>query len=283
MFTIARLTSRDMLNKKVLPVGIILTLLYLGLFGVGLYFAEKDLRNAVELIRMTTATQFLTTGLFISGVIVSAITILSSVGSISSEIGNNIMLVIATKPLSRAEIFLGKYLGMGLILVCYSIFLFVATNLIVKHAFRFSSDSFLVSMVLFSLQPLVLLAIAMWGSTFLSTLRNGITISFLYSMAVIGGIVEQLGAQMSYLAATVNIASSLTTLGIVTSLLMPIDSLYRLVNFVLLSGSSVPIEVMKLSPFCTTTPASQWMLFYTAAYMLSFMGLGILKFYHRDI
>ena len=164
--------------------------MYLGLFGVGLYFAEKDLRNAVELIRMTTATQFLTTGLFISGVSYRHNHIIFSWEYIF-EIGNNYVSYRYQTAFESRDI-LGKYLGMGLILVCYSIFLFVATNLIVKHAFRFSSDSFLVSMVLFSLQPLVLLAIAMWGSTFLSTLRNGITISFLYSMAVIGGIVEQL-------------------------------------------------------------------------------------------
>lgn len=288
MFTIARLTFREMLNKKILLLGLVLTVLYLGLFGVGLHYVEQDLREAVELIRMTLAAQFLTIGLFVSGIMVSAITIFSAVGSISSEIENGIMFATAAKPLSRSQIFLGKYLGLSMALVGYSLLIFVATNLIVKYIFHFSSGDFLAGMALFSLQPLVLLAVTMWGSTFLSTLGNGIAMFMLYSVAVIGGMVEQLGVQMSNLSATVAAggpvaASSLTTIGIVTSLLLPVDSLYRLVNYVLLYGSSVPIQVTNFNPFSTTTPPSLWMLVYTGVYVLFFIGFGIFKFSRRDI
>ena len=169
-----------------------------------------------------------------------------------------------------------------------ALLVFIATNLIVGYTFDFRSDGFYSAMALFALQPLVLLAVSLWGSTFLSTLGNGIFMFMLYSVGVIGGMVEYVGVQMSTLSMTIGgsgsaAASSLTMTGIVTSLLMPVDSLYRLVNFILLYGSSVPSQVLNFNPFSTTSPPSPVMLAYTAGYVLLFIGLGIRKFSRRDI
>lgn len=282
MIAIARLTFREMLNKRILLLGLILTVLYLGLFGTGLHYLEKEMRDAVELMRLSLAGELLTAGLFVSGMMVSAITVFSSVGSISAEIENGIMFATAAKPLSRTQIFLGKYTGLGFALVAYSLLVFIATNLIVGYTFHFHSDSFYSAMALFALQPLVLLAVSLWGSTFLSTLGNGIFVFMLYSVALIGGMVEYVGVQMSTLSVT-TAASSLTIVGIVTSLLMPVDSLYRLVNFILLYHSSVPLQALTFNPFSTTSPPSLGMLAYTAGYVLLFIGLGLHRFSHRDI
>lgn len=285
MFTIARLTFSEMLNKRILLLGIVLTILYLGLFGLGLHYLEKQMRDSVELVRMALAGELLTAGLFVSGMMVSAITIFCSVGIISSEIDNGIMLATAAKPLSRLQIFLGKYLGLSLPLVGYSLLVFVATNMIVWGIFRFYSYGFLIAMAVFALQPLVLLAVSLWGSTFLNPLGNGIFMFILYSVSLVGGVVEYVGVQMSTVSATASagVASSLTILGILTSLLMPVDSLYRTVNFTLLFGSSLPSQPLALNPFSTTIPASTGMLAYAAGYVLFFVGLGIYSFSRRDI
>lgn len=287
MITIARLTFREMLNKRILHLGLILTIIYLGLFGVGLHYIEKDTRDMVEIMRMALAGELLTAGLFVSGMMVSAITVFSSVGSIAAEIENGIMFAIAAKPLSRPQIFLGKYLGLGFALVVYSLLVYIATNLIVGYTFHIHSDGLYHAMALFAVQPLVLLAVSLWGSTFFSTLGNGIFMFMLYSVALIGGMVEYVGVQMSSLTVTVAegslAASTLNMIGIVTSLLMPVDSLYRLVNYILLYGSAVPSQVLSFNPFSTSTPPSVSMLAYTAGYVLLFIGLGIRKFSQRDI
>ncbi len=287
MITIARLTFREMLNKRILLLGMILTAIYLGLYGVGLHYLEKEMQDTAEMMRMVLAGEMLTAGLFVSGMMVSAITIFSSVGSISAEIENGIMFATAAKPLSRTHIFLGKYLGLGFALVSYSLLVFTATNLIVGYTFDFRSEGLLTAMALFTVQPLVLLAVSLWGSTFLSTLGNGIFMFMLYSVSVIGGMVEFIGVQMSTMSATVGssavAASSLTMVGIVTSLLMPVDSLYRLVNYLVLYGSAAPSQVLSFNPFSTNSPPSTIMLAYTAGYVLLFIGLGARKFSQRDI
>jgi len=288
MITIARLTFRELLNKKVLLVGLVLTVLYLGILGLALHYLGRDIPETAELVRMSLAGELLTAGLFVGGMLISIVTVFASVGAISSDIENGTMLVTAAKPISRAQVFLGKYAGLGLALLVYSLLVFVATNMIVGRILPFHSDGFFAAMVLFALQPLVLLAVSLWGSTFLSTRGNSVFILMLYSVAVIGGMVEHVGVQMSTPALAAGAsgtgaASTLTMTGILSSLLMPVDSLYRLVNYLLLQGSPVPAELMRFTPFLTITPPSVEMLIYTAGYILLFIGLGIYKFSRRDI
>jgi len=288
MITIARLTFREMLNKKILLLGLVLTVVYLSILWLGLHYVGKDIPETAELVRLSLAGELLTAGLFVSGMLVSLVTVFSSAGAISADIENGIMPATAAKPISRTQIFLGKYAGLGLALVVYSLFVFIATNMIVWRVFHFYSDGFFSAMVLFALQPLVLLAVSLWGSTFLSTLGNGVFMFMLYSVAVIGGMLEYVGVQMSSMALTAGAsgtaaASSLTMIGILTSLLLPVDSLYRLVNYLLLQGSPVPAQLMRFTPFLTITPPSMEMLAYTAGYILLFIGLGIYKFSSRDL
>jgi ABC-type transport system involved in multi-copper enzyme maturation permease subunit len=288
MITIARLTFREMLNKKILLLGLVLTVVYLSILWLGLHYVGKDIPETAELVRLSLAGELLTAGLFVSGMLVSLVTVFSSAGAISADIENGIMPATAAKPISRTQIFLGKYAGLGLALVVYSLFVFIATNMIVWRVFHFYSDGFFSAMVLFALQPLVLLAVSLWGSTFLSTLGNGVFMFMLYSVAVIGGMLEYVGVQMSSMALTAGAsgtaaASSLTMIGILTSLLLPVDSLYRLVNYLLLQGSPVPAQLMRFTPFLTITPPSMEMLAYTAGYILLFIGLGIYKLSSRDL
>ena len=202
MITIARLTFREMLNKRILLLGLVLTVVYLSILWLGLHYVGKDIPETAELVRLSLAGELLTAGLFVSGMLVSLVTVFSSAGAISADIENGIMPATAAKPISRTQIFLGKYAGLGLALVVYSLFVFIATNMIVWRVFHFYSDGFFSAMVLFALQPLVLLAVSLWGSTFLSTLGNGVFMFMLYSVAVIGGMLEYVGVQMSSMALT---------------------------------------------------------------------------------
>jgi len=276
------------LNKRVVLVGLVLTVLYLGILGLALHYLGRDIPETAEMVRLSLAGELLTAGLFVSGMLISIVTVFASVGAISSDIETGIMLATAAKPISRTHVFLGKYAGLGSAMVVYSLLVFIATNLMVGRILPFNSDGFFGAMVLFALQPLVLLAVSLWGSTFLSTRRNSVFILMLYSVAVIGGMVEYVGVQMSAPALAAGAsgtggASALTMIGILSSLLMPVDSLYRLVNYLLLQGSPVPAGLMSLTPFITITPPSMEMLIFTAGYTLLFIGLGIYKFSRRDL
>lgn len=128
---------------------------------------------------------------------------------------------------------------------------------------------------LFCLQPVILLAVTMFGTTFLSTLANGIGSFMLYAVGVVGGMLEQIG----YLAKS----QVLVNIGIVSSLVMPADSVYRKIVYTLMSAPGVSFSSFMMGPFGSVSEPSGWMLAYTGLYILFFLAMALKIFARRDI
>jgi len=128
---------------------------------------------------------------------------------------------------------------------------------------------------LFCLQSVILLAVTMFGTTFLSTLANGIGSFMLYAVGVVGGMMEQIG----YLAKS----QVLVDIGIASSLLMPADSVYRKTVYTLMSAPSASLSSMMLGPFGSVSEPSVWMLVYTGFYIVFFLAMASLIFSRKDI
>src|SRR5439155_10691362 len=74
------------------------------------------------------------------------------------------------------------------------------------------------------LSALFLMTLSLVGSSYFSTVTNGVIITVLYAAGVIAGQMEQVGASLP----TPN--DSLQRIGIVVSLIIPSDALWRLAS-----------------------------------------------------
>lgn len=73
--------------------------------------------------------------------------------------------------------------------------------------------------------------------------------------------------------------------GIISSLIMPVDSLYRKIVCVLLASTAAnPVQAMsQMGPFGARAEPSVWMLVYTMVYLLGALALAVRVFSRRDI
>src|SRR3990172_11673210 len=141
MLTIAGLTFKEALRKKILVAALILTLLFLALYGTGLHFLNNDMERIEKSCQVRENGSELTTpqrdlmtegpkrmllilGIYFSSSIVALLAIFSSVGAVSSEIENGMLHAILAKPIRRRDIILGKYIGYALMLSFYAVLLF---------------------------------------------------------------------------------------------------------------------------------------------------------------
>lgn len=106
-------------------------------------------------------------------------------------------------------------------------------------------------MALFVLIPFLLTALSLCGSSFLSTMANGITVFMLYVIGTVGGMVEQIG--------------------------------YRKMIFGLLTGPDNPINTLTVNPFATTSPPSGVMIIYAILYLILAVLAAVKIFSRRDI
>jgi ABC-type transport system involved in multi-copper enzyme maturation permease subunit len=272
-----------MRKKKILYLTLVLTAIFLALYGTALKFSYKSLHMEDALIRAAISEQLLSMGIYAMGFIISFLSIFSSIGAISSEIENGTYDAILSKPINRYEIVLGRFVGILLVLLPYVTFLYssiIGLNLLFGKGavVNFALKSLIKSLAMLYLLPILLTSIGIFFSCFLSTMGSGVILGILYFCGMIGGILEQIGHFMTEEAAK----GVLTNIGIITSLVIPSDIIYRKVSSLLFttsSGLNFSIE----SIMGGSIQPSPFMIGYIVVYIIAVIILALRKFQKRDL
>ncbi len=275
MITIAVLTFKEMVRRRILLVTIVLAVIFLSIYGVGVHYGYRDMASHSGPMLMLIGPALLSLGLYFGSFIVAFLAVMATVGAISGEIENGTIHAIVPRPVRRREIILGKFFGYGLALSIFAALFYVAVLLIVRSNTGMAVPVRMGAIGLFCLQPLILLAVTLFGTTFLSTLANGISVFMLYAVGIVGGMLEQIGAMAS--------SQTLVNIGILSSLAMPADAIYRKIAHTLLSVPGASFSSYMMGPFGSNSEPSAWMLAYTGLYILGFLLLALRTFARRDI
>ncbi len=272
LLVIAGLARRESQRKKALLLGVVLSLLFLLIYGVGLHYLQKDLPASAELFY----PQFLFLGLYMASFLVAIISALLGVGAVSGELESGTGFALLSRPFSRSTFLLGKFLGYCQMVLPLSVVLFLGVTGLVSWFTPFPLGGVLPALLSFLLIPLVLLSLATLGSIYLPTLGNGIFILLLYGSATIGGMLEQFGALAN--------SRSLINIGIITSLLLPTDSAYRLTVVYSSSGYTGPRNLLTaMGPFGAVSLPSPWMIVYILLYITALLVLANYSFSRKDL
>ena len=273
IWTLVRFSFKEAVKKKVAAGALLLAVAYIMLYGYGLSkIPEASIAN------MFLATQMFSMALFGGGFIVALLAVMTSAGAVAGELETGTIYAVLTKPLTKNQFLLGKFLGYGLLLVIFSLLFFLAlwgTTVLVGGV---ELPGVLPALGLFIMQPLVMLSVTFLASTLLSTMAGGVIVFMLYGIAFIGGMIEQIGALVEN--------SSLVNLGIISSLLLPADALYRLTVFTLTSSAAqqgTMGAMRSMGPFSSVSVPSSWMVLYAAAYIMFMLFLALRFFKEKDI
>lgn len=282
MFPIALSTFKEIYRKKIFHFIGILTILYLALLIVIFRIMGKNIsaNNGIIDVIMDLSSIISIIGFYFSSMLVAFLTVMLSIGIVSSEIENGTILTILTKPLKRREYILGKYIGTALLVILYSDFLYIAVIIIstiskISIVQTFGIAALLKGFLFFILQPLTILSLSLYGSTKLKTLNNGILVISIYILGTIGGVVEQIG--------TLTNNASLSTIGILSSLISPFEVIYsKMISTIFTSLGSFSFFGGFSISGKSTTP-SIWMMIYVFVYLVFFIFMSIRGFKYKDI
>ena len=271
--TITWLTFHEARRRKMVLAALVMGGLFLLLYGLGVALIDRNLKehrlSAIQL--RFNYNILLIAGLYVVHFLTVMLAIFASVDTIAGEIASHTIQTLVTKPVRRWQIVLGKWLGYAAMLLLYLGLLGGGIFMVTYVLVGYTPPNPLAGLLLLMLEALVLLSLSILGGTRLSTLTNGVLLFMLYGVAFIGAWVEQIGALLQSHAA-VNV-------GIVTSLLMPVEALWRRASYLMQPPilSSIP------TPFSGTSPPSQTMVIYAALYAAAALGLAMQVFSRRDL
>lgn len=126
--------------------------------------------------------------------------------------------------------------------------------------------------LLIFLECLIALSVTLLFGTWFSTLTNGVIVLGLLGLAFLGGWLEQMSGFTE--------GSRLAMVGIVSSLVMPSEAIWRRAAFEMespLAGS------LQFSPFADVSVPSLTMIAYAVVYLLAALGIALYHLYHRDL
>jgi ABC-type transport system involved in multi-copper enzyme maturation permease subunit len=289
MRTIALLSFKEILYKRIFLIALLATVAFLIFYGVANHFAagkiaeemaNKPQSTMANLQNAFLASTFLNMGLYFSSFITALLAILATVGSISGEIESHQIDTLLARPLRRSEVVIGKFIGLGGLLVCYAAFLFTGILLINQMTGGvIKVDLTLANSVqgglYFVLQPLVIVAVALWLSSRMTTINGGVILIIMYVTAFVGGFVEQFGVAFQNVA--------LQNIGIVSSLIFPTDTLFRKMTGTLVAADNNPIALATQGPFGNLSEPSGLMIGYAVVYGLVTLMFAMRKFGKRDL
>ncbi|MDP2663001.1 MAG: ABC transporter permease subunit [Dehalococcoidia bacterium] len=252
---IARFTLKEAVRKRFFLMAAIVGVVFLALYAVGFHFINEEwLRNGMSQNKSGLySTQLVMAGLFLIHLLGILVAIAVSVSSVSQEVEEGTIQLVATKPLGRWEIVAGKWLGLAALLAIYV--LGMAWGILaVGYAIAgyWPPQPYLPSLLML-LAALLFMSLSLLLGSFLSTLPNALLLLTLFGIAFFGGMVEGIGAIIR--------SDTMVNIGIGTSLLAPSDALWRLASHLL-----DPSQPLTAGPFSSFTEPSSWMVLYSAVY-----------------
>jgi Cu-processing system permease protein len=270
--TVTLMTFREARRRRLVLTVVIMGLVFLALFALGFYFVHRNAKFTAVGERPEVMNFFLLTGMYVVNFLVVVLTVLASVDTIAGEISSGTIQTTVTKPLRRWHVVGGKWLGLGAMLSIFVVAMSVAMIGIVWMISRYSPPAAIQGIALMSLEGLVVLSISIFGGTRLTTLANGVIVFMLYGLAFISGWIEQAGALMRN--------STLTSIGIVISLVIPSESLWRRAAYLMQPAT---IRQLGFGPFATASAPSAVMVGYAALYSAALLLLAFRSFQKRDL
>jgi Cu-processing system permease protein len=274
----AGVTFREAARKRVLWMALLAGSAFLALFGTGLHYQLKDFASRTNpLIARQGVDALLMVGLYAVDLLAVVMTVLTSVDTLSGEIDSGSIQAVATKAITRSELLVGKWLGfVGMLTLYVALMVGGITTLTYLMSLRFlggvAAHHLLRGISLIWLECVLLLSVTFMFGTSFSTLTNGVLALGMHGVAFIGGWIEQAGA-LTHSPRAVNV-------GIVASLLMPSESLWRRAAFEM---QSPLVGAVGFSPFSNASVPSFAMVAYAGAYVVVALALALHRFGERDL
>ncbi len=284
MLEIARFTLFEAARRRLLLVGLGLIAGFLALYGLGFWQMHLQIlertRDPSESGRFLTAYLSLMTllGMYVVTLIGTLLGLFTTMGSISGEIESGAMQAVLTKPLRRRDVLLGKLLSHGVLVSAYVTISAVGLLLVVQWISGYVPPSPLRAVGLMVWSALLMMVLSLAGSTVLPTISNGVVCFLLFGLGWLGGFVEALGTSLENRA--------MIQIGVVTSLFIPNDALWRAASYYLQPSTLLILQSSgggASIPFASPAPPATAMLVWASLYLIALIVAAVAIFDRRDI
>ncbi len=280
VLTIAALTLREALRRRVVLALAVLTLVLLVLSGWGFsrVAAESGATTLTSGEARLTASIMLNLVMFGFSLIAALGTAFLAGPTLSGETESGIALAVLARPIRRSAVLLGKWLGLVGFGGSFVVLAGLAQCLVVRATVDYWPPQPALALALLVAQTVVLLTLALLLSTAVSPMASGVVAVGLFGATWIAGVVGAIGASLGN--------DSVARVGTVSRMILPTDGLWRgamrafqdpsaLVEFGGSEGQAFP--------FLSVAPLTITYVLWAAVWVAMIWGLAAASFLRKDL
>jgi ABC-type transport system involved in multi-copper enzyme maturation permease subunit len=287
IWVIMRLTIRETARRKLLLALLGLTVVVIGVTLFGIYKLttitgpnEQPL-TALEL--KTVVSQILILIMFMFSFVLALSAVFTAAPMISGDVESGISLAILTRPLSRADMVLGKWFALVALVAVYiagSVGIeLVGVRLITDYT---PPDPLMLILYLVG-ETVALMTLALLISTRLSGMTGGVIALGAYGISWLGGIAGAVGSAFQN--------STITHIGTTTQLLLPTDGLWRGAVYSMEPAAIITIaraaggagRAASANPFLELNGPPLTYILWCAGWLIAVLALTIYSFQRREV
>lgn len=280
---IARLVLREVLRRRLILALLALTALGIVLSGWGFSRIPTLSQRGVPIPDAQAkliASQLLILVMFMFSNVLALSAVFVASPALSGDVESGIAQAMLSRPLSRAQYVLGKWLGLALLVAAYAVLAATLELAIVNAVIGYLPPRPLELLGFLIAEGLVLLTLGLALSTRLSGMVGGVIALVLFGLVWLGGIVGGIGAAFDN--------ELIERVGIATKLLLPTDGLWRGAVYALepaavLAGAAGAGPAFAANPFYAAAPPPPAYVAWCAAWLVAMLAVAVWSFSRREV
>lgn len=270
---------RESLRRRVFAVVLVLTLLFLALFAVTcvevydhLDFAGEGSLDARGLATVTLLGLAMFSVLFLGTVLVVFLTL----GAVRGDAERGLLQPLVVRPVGRRAVLLARFLAAAGVGVGYVVAVFGVCLVLVRVVGDRWPDQVATPLLALAGGIVVMTALALLGSVFLSATANGIAVLMAFGAGLVGGLMQTIADALA--------SHTVSDIAHAISLALPFEALYQGgLHALAADASGVAGAVVQLGPFGASRPAGPGTVAWTVVWVALAAVLAVRGFERRDL
>jgi Cu-processing system permease protein len=277
---------QESLRRKVFPIVLVLTAAFLGLYGFGIYKAwgsieplrQQTIGSSNVLIDegiLFSATLF---GLSMFGTLFLAtvLAIFFTHAAVRGDAERGLLQPLVVRPLGRGSVLAGRFAAGAVACSLYVALVYGCALLITHSVTGWWPDRIVQPAVELAGAVIVLVALSLLGSVFLSAIANGIAVFMIFGAGLVAGLLGQIGEALN--------SDSLNQIATISSWVLPFEALYQdALNAITAETSGFTKAALSLGPFGGAQEAGISLAPYVLGYLAVLGFLAAAGFARRDL
>jgi len=273
---------REAVRRKVFAVVLVLTAVFLFLFGLANHYVFRDISHIsppqdIHVDSRTFAGAFLIgLAMFATLFLGTVLAVFLTLGVVSGDAERGLLQPLVVRPIGRSTLLLARFVGAAAVCIVYVLVVYFSALAITGLTGHWWPDRIAWPGIELAGGVCVVIALSLLGSVVLSATANGIAVFMLFGSGLVAGLLGSIGHALN--SHTIKHAST------IASWALPFEALYQDgLRMITEKASGLTGFLLQLGPFGGAYVHGWPIRIWAAVYLALVLAAGVAAFSRRNL